>query len=81
MDYANKKEIMSNNINNDEELIIYTKGKKCQREEFTNSHWNNVDNYIFKIDGTKENKPIYKISSKKVKRKKFWETIIFRKAM
>lgn len=71
MDHTNKKGIITNNSNNDEELIIYTKGKKCQREEFTNSHWNNVDNYIFKIDGINENKKFIKLVAKKLEEKNF----------
>jgi P4 family phage/plasmid primase-like protien len=49
----NKKVYKNNNDINDINIRKYTQGKKCNREEFTNSHWDNINNYIFNIEDKK----------------------------
>jgi P4 family phage/plasmid primase-like protien len=55
MNYIKKKDIVANNVYYEDKLSKYTKSKKCNREEFTNSHWNDETNYVFNIEDANYN--------------------------
>jgi P4 family phage/plasmid primase-like protien len=55
MNYNNKKGNTLNNGYTEDKLIKYTKNRKCTRDEFTNSHWDDEKNYVFNIENENYN--------------------------